>query len=392
MKGTLLIKEEQTTGGIPNMEQIFSGTAFNPWPNLDDEVAILESYTLNQRVIEEIPELQVACVPVNRRGIQGQRQYMTTPFIMQKITDEQPFGVSMTIRFTGAETFTLEVDQDELKTWRENEQKESKIKEQGTIAEGQLFHLGEPITAYGFNFKIEQRDTSRSVFGDNNRYLVWFESPSSLVNSYRAGLKVEAVKEGATVFTLSFDGYSPQQGADYLNTLMRLFIIRGVEWKNRAADNTIKFIETQLGLVSDSLRLAENTMENFRLNNRFVDLTLEGTLVLERLEKYEGEKNVLGLQMQYYKYLLDYLEAHDESETIISPSVMGVSDPVLVGLVNEYATLQQQKKQMAFTVRDNLPQAKLVDQNIEDARMALHENVSSAINQLKLSINTVDSR
>ena len=64
-------------------------------------------------------------------------------------------------------------------------------------------------------------------------------------------------------------------------------------------------------------------MENFRLNNRFVDLTLEGTLVLQRLEKFEGEKNMLGLQMQYYEYLLDYLNSRDATESIISPKCNG---------------------------------------------------------------------
>ncbi len=99
---------------------------------------------------------------------------------------------------------------------------------------------------------------------------------------------------------------------------------------------------------------------------------------------------MLGLQMQYYEYLLDYLDARDDSESIISPSVMGVSDPVLVKLVSEFAALQQQKKQMAFTVRENLPQAQLIDQNLEDARAALRENVTSAISQLKLSVNNVN--
>ncbi len=392
VKSTLLIKDDQGTGGIPNMEQIFSGSLYNSWPQLDDEVAIIESYTLNHRVISDIPELQIAYVPVNRRGIQGQRMYKTSPFVVRKISDEQPNGVQMTLRFTGPETFTVEVNKDQLAEWR---------REQGTTGgntvreetePGREFRLGEPFTDYGFNFVTEQRDSSKTVFGEKNRYLVWFEAPAELTNSYRSNLKVDAVKEGATAFTLSFDGYSPQQGADYLNTLMRLFIVQGMEWKSRAADNTINFIEVQLGLVSDSLRLAENSMESFRLNNRFVDLTLEGTLVLERLEKFEGEKNVLGLQMQYYDYLLGYLESREENESIISPSIMGVNDPVLVKLVNEFATLQQQKKQMAFTVRDNVPQAQLIDQKIEDARAALNENVSSSISQLKLTVKTINER
>ena len=71
---------------------------------------------------------------------------------------------------------------------------------------------------------------------------------------------------------------------------------------------------------------------------------------------------------------------------------MGVTDPVLVGLVGEFAALHQQKKQLSFTVREDLPQARLLDQQLEDARAALRENVLSAINQLKLSINNVNQR
>ncbi len=60
VKSILLVKENQNTGAVANMEQIFAGSLYNPYPNLDDEVAILKSYTLNYRVIEEMPELQVA--------------------------------------------------------------------------------------------------------------------------------------------------------------------------------------------------------------------------------------------------------------------------------------------------------------------------------------------
>ncbi|MDZ7636067.1 MAG: hypothetical protein U5L72_17170 [Bacteroidales bacterium] len=45
-----------------------------------------------------------------------------------------------------------------------------------------------------------------------------------------------------------------------------------------------------------------------------------------------------------------------------------------------------------FTVRDDLPQVQLMDQKLDDARAALHENVTSSINQLKLTLNTLDSR
>ena len=386
VRSTLMIKEQQNTGGIANMEQIFAGNVYNPYPNLDDEVAIIQSYTLNRRVVEDLPETHVAYIPVARNGIQGQRTYGTSPFVLRKLSDTQPQGVQMTIRFTGNETFTVDIDEEALKSSEAGAGKSSK-----KTTGNKEFRLGETFSQEGFNFTIERRDTAKAIPG-GSRWLVWFESPEQLTNIFRSSLKVDAVEDYASVFTLSYDGYSPQQGADYLNTLMRLYITQGMEWKSRAADKTIEFIEAQLGLISDSLRLAENTMENFRLNNRFVDLTLEGTLVLQRLEKFEGEKNLLGLQMQYYEYLLDYLDARDDSESIISPSVMGVTDPVLVKLVDEFAAAQHQKKQVAFTARENLPQAQLMNQQLEDARSALKENVKSAISQLKISLNNVNGR
>ena len=389
VKSTLLIKDQQTTGAIANMEQIFAGSVYNPYPNLDDEVAILQSYTLNYRVIEEMLETHVAYIPVARNGIQGQRTYKTSPFVITKLADKQPEGVSMTVRFTSGGKYSVEIDGDQLAEWKKNNES---IAQAGEVNSQREYSAGETFEQGGFSFVLEPRDSTRAITGGTSRWLVWFESLPALANSYRSGLKVEPVKEYASVFTLSFDGYSPSQGSDYLNTLMKLYILQGMDWKSKAADNTINFIEAQLGLISDSLRLAENSMENFRLNNRFVDLTLEGTLVLQKLEKLEGEKNMLGLQEQYYEYLLDYLEAREASESIISPSVMGVTDPVLVKLVEEFSVVQQERNKIAFTVTDNLPQVQLMDRKVEDARTALRENVNSAISQLKLTMNTINGR
>jgi len=377
VKSTLLVKEDQGSGTVANMDQIFAGSLYNPYPNLDDEVAILQSFTLNYRVIEEIPELHIAYVPVSRHGINWQRTYKTSPFVVKKLTESQPIGRTLTFKFNGADSYTVEVEEDDETKGKNNPEYEIK--------------LGEIFNHNGFNFIVEMRDSTQSFHSGNSRWLVWFESPATLTNSYRSNLKVEPVEDYSSVFSLSFNGYSQQQGVDYLNTLMNLYIFQGMDWKRRAADNTITFIEAQLGLISDSLKLAENSMENFRLNNRFVDLTLEGTLVLQRLEKFEGEKNMLALQMQYYEYLRDYLVSRNAVESIISPSIMGVTDPVLVKLVTEFASLQQKRKQIAFSVNENLAQMEMQDKELEDARAALRENVSSAISQLQLSLNNVNS-
>ncbi len=399
VRSTLLVEEEKNQSVYSNLDKALTGGSyFGSWRNLENEIAILESYTLNYRVMIEVPEFHIAYVPLNRHGIQGQRMYKSSPFVIREIGESQPVGVPIEIRFTGPESYYAEVDMDAMEAW--NMQQGAGGREQWTGSKGQEnaknpdkeFLLGEPYTLFGFNFIIDQRDSSKSVFGENNNYFVWFESPANLANQYRSKLSIEPVEEGASVFILSYDGYSPAEGADYVNKLMVLYGKQGLEWKNRAAEGTIEFIERQLGLISDSLSLAENDMESFRLNNRFVDLTLEGTLVLERLEKLEGEKNMLGLQMQYYQYLLEYVDSRDESGSIISPTVMGVTDQILIRLVGEFAEMQQKKKQLSFSISENLPQTDLMVQQLEAVRANLRENVTSAIGQLSVSISTIDER
>ena len=170
VKSTLLIKDVQNTGAVANMEQIFAGSVYNPYPNLDDEVAILKSYTLNYRVTEEMPELHIAYVPVARNGIQGQRTYKTSPFVVKKLSDEQPLGVSMNIRFTGPDSYTVEVDEDQLEAWRKehgtksnNDNAEpgpgqSRARRRQTLNQERELKLGEVFNHNGFNFVIERRD------------------------------------------------------------------------------------------------------------------------------------------------------------------------------------------------------------------------------------------
>ncbi|MBE0667504.1 MAG: tyrosine protein kinase, partial [Bacteroidales bacterium] len=228
--------------------------------------------------------------------------------------------------------------------------------------------------------------------GASNRYYFQFIEPADLANRYRSKLNITPIEENATLITLSVSGASSQMEADYLNTLMATYIQQGLDWKNEAAGKTIDFIDSQLGFISDSLHEAENNMEDFRLKNRFVDLTAEGNIILQRLERYETEKTTINLQLQYYEYLNEYLSSPGESGAIISPSVMGVSDPVLIRLVEEFSQLQQQQKQVGFILNDDLPAVNLMDNRIKQAGSELRENVANTINQLKLSMNDVSSR
>ena len=60
---------------------------------------------------------------------------------------------------------------------------------------------------------------------------------------------------------------------------MELYIQQGLENKRTTADSTIVFINKQLNIIADSLSVAEEKLEKFRLTNRILDLSREGSLI-----------------------------------------------------------------------------------------------------------------
>ena len=374
VQSTLLINDDEYGGGYTEMDKIIpGGDIFGSRQNLQNEIGILRSFGLNHQVMADLGEFHVVYTAVGKRGIAESRMYRTSPFVV--ICDSiwiQP-GKRVDIKILSNEKYLLTIEADEY--------------------EGE-HSFGERFERFGFDFVIQPRETTVSPFSEerSNKYYFYVTSPAALANSYRSRLSVAPIEEEATLVTLTVSGLVPQQEADYLNNLMGAYIDLGLRWKNEAAQQTIDFIEEQLGFISDSLVKAENKMENFRFSNRFVDLTAEGNLVLQRLERYEMEKNSLNLQMQYYEYLKEYLASANESGLIVSPSVMGISDPLLVRLIEELSGLQLQQKQAGFVIKDNLPATDLISSKVNQARDALLENVSNSINQLRLSRGDVEKR
>ncbi len=376
VQSTMLISDEEYGGGFAEMDKVIpGGDIFRPRQNLKNEIGILKSFDLNHTAMYNLPDFHVVYTAIGRRGIAESRMYRDSPFVVELDTATLRFqpGKRVDIRILSEDRYLMTIDDDDYEAEHA---------------------FGEKFSQLGFDFTIVPRRSEVSPFypEGSNRYYFYITTPGALANSYRSRLSVEPIDEEATLVTLTISGQVPEQEADYLNTLMDEYRKLGLDWKNEAAEKTIEFIDNQIGFISDSLRNAEDDMENFRLSNRFVDLTTEGNLVLQRLEKYEMERNTLNLQMQYYEYLRDYLISRNESGLIVSPSVMGVTDPLLIRLVEELSNLQLQQKQVGFVVKEDLPAASLITGNVERARASLQENVSNSISQLKISIGDVESR
>jgi capsular exopolysaccharide synthesis family protein len=376
VSSTLLIKDDQLGGVTSEMLNIFPGVEeYKSQQNLKNEIGILKSYSLNYRVMQELPEFHVEYIAVGKRGIVESRMYNRSPFIVvyDSLVKQTP-DQKVEIRILSDQRCRLLINGDK------NFEKE--------IA------FGERFNEMGFDFIINPRD-GKSVYFDpdaSNKYYFYFATSASLANSYRSKLSITPIEEEASLVTLLTSGYVPEQEADYLNKLMDVYIQFGLEFKNKTAAQTLDFIEKQLGTISDSLHLAEGDLESFRLVNRLIDISREGMVIQNKLEQIDGERTALLLQKEYYEYLKEYIDSKRESGDIVAPSIMGVSDNLLVRLVDELAALQQQKKQLAMNLFESAEPLKIIEANIISTRKALSENINNGILTIGNSLADVDKR
>ncbi|MGQ9621084.1 MAG: GumC family protein [Bacteroidales bacterium] len=373
VSSTLLIKESQFGQGSTDIYSIFPGTnAFKSEQNLKNEIGILKSFTLNYRVMRSLPDFHVAYVNVGRRGIAETRMYKNLPFmVIYDSLEKQVTGTRVKIRILSEDSYRLEID--------------------GKNGFERNMTFGERFNERGFDFTIIKN--GKYFYYDpeaSNRYYFYFLSPYALAKSYRSRLNVTPVEEEATLVTLSVSGPVPEQEADYLNKLMDEYLQQGLDVKNQTAEKTIEFIDGQISLIADSLRQVENALENFKLTNRLIDLSREGSLIQNRLEAYEKERSTLVLQKKYYEYLQEYISSRNETGDIVSPGAMGVTNASLERLVTELATLQQQKSRLKMNISENLPAISVLDNSIMDARALISENIKNSLLNLENAIKESD--
>ena len=375
VSSTMLIKDDQFGGGTADLSNIFTGSnAFRSEQNLKNEIGILGSFSLNYRVMQELTDFHIVYVGVGKRGIAESRMYNNAPFrVLYDSLQHQRIGLPVTVKILSANNYQLEINGD--------------LKFSKTLA------FGERFNEMGFDFSIVPVFESFTYNPDaSNRYYFYFASPEGLANQYRGKLSVSPIEEEATLVTLSVSGFVPGQEVDYLNKLMEVYILQGLEVKNQTAERTIEFIDGQIGTISDSLKIAENSLENFRLSNKLVDLSREGNYIQNRLESYENERSSLLLQKKYYEYLKEYVDSRNETGDIVSPGAMGVSNAPLERMVTELATMQQQKNKLKLNISEDLPAVAAFDKSIIDVKALIAENISSSMINLDNAIKEADHR
>jgi uncharacterized protein involved in exopolysaccharide biosynthesis len=159
-------------------------------------------------------------------------------------------------------------------------------------------------------------------------------------------------------------------GEEYLNKLMEVYLQRELDEKNKAAENTIRFIEDQLSGITDSLTFFEGSLEKYRSENKIFNLSEEGSQIFQRLQEFEKDRSQAEINLKYYQTLQNYIN-RDDIEEIVAPSIIGNTDPLLQSLVVGISELQAEKMRLSNNFSEEAPPMREINAKIRNTKNKL---------------------
>jgi len=326
--GTVMIDESKTvpTGSQALMQGFGIQSGYR---NTTNQVIMLGSYDLVCKVVDSIPFLKVDYI--SKGSFKTRNLYKSSPIIIKSdYVAPEAYDVLFKIILKSNGSYTISVEDNKLY---------NNLKITG--------RYGQPVQHNLFFITI---DNVNKNWGNTELYFK-FRTRESLISDFSSRLGFGFVQEGSSVLQISMVSETPDRDIDFINKLCELFLADNLDRKNDAANKTINFIDYQLGLVAQSLTVSENEMTNFRQTNKIVDVTSLTSNLLGKSSKFDNDQAALKLRETYLDYLTKYLKTNLADGTVIAPASLGLTDPMLMALVQQINDL--------YTLRSNVTEKNL---------------------------------
>jgi capsular exopolysaccharide synthesis family protein len=345
VSASILVKEkEETSEG----RLLYNNPLVSGFRNYLNEIYLIRSYPLVERTLKELN----FGVSFYHQGNVLTSEAYGLPFIVTVLTPDAP---DLSFLFK-----PLNADQFQLSSVSDN-------------SDAKTYAFGDTITNKAFRMVVQIDSTARPV-EENLEFILSYSSPKSLTGGYVSKLQAAWAEEGSGVMNLSINGSLPQKEIEFLNGLIKQYQLADLDKKNQAASRTLEFITDQLTGITDSLRHVERQLERFKDKNVMTGLSQEAERLYSKLEGVEAQQAELIIRNNYYKYLTEYLKESKNLDQIILPTSIGISDPIMGGLIQKMVDLQMQLK---MNNRAENPIAAEAKRRINEIRQDIVESVKN---------------
>lgn len=353
----LLIKDPQK--GVEEISTQREGQTLLPKKNIENEIEVLHSSSLMNRVVEK---LNLTVRYYDPKQVGNWEIYEPMPFDIE-IIKASPSLYSEELKIYFPTSNTVRVDNVE-------------------------YPVGKSIQTTFGTLLISPKQLSDNK---DRLFSLRFVPVKQRVEQLLKGLKIEAAGKNASVVQLTVEDVLPIRGEAILTQLLEEYRQAVVLDKNEVAATTMHFIDQRIqGLSADVIRV-EKEVESYKSTQKITDLSNQADYILKTVQDNDAQVNQVTIQLATLDDLEKYIKNQIGKRGIAS-ATLGLEDKVLIGLIERLSQLEQERDELEKLTSDQNFLVKNLTNQINASRLSIQENIQTRRTMLISSKEQLQNR
>ena len=236
------------------------------------------------------------------------------------------------------------------------------------------------ITANG-RYKLEDGET----------LIATIQSPRIASYKYVGALSVEQSSKTSSVLNISLNDQDINRGMDYLRQLVICYNGQANEDKNEIAAKTEEFINDRLAKISTELSSTDGALENFKRNNKVIELQLSAQSLAANTSNFEQKLNDANTQISLINSLIAFANRPGNKHQVL-PSNVGLQDQSSTSLINEYNKTALERNRLLRTASENSPVVSELTARLDDMSSSIEQALIQARKGLIIERDAIKSQ
>jgi len=355
----LLIKDDENSGQLSE-ENLFNDLGLGVKnKNLENEVRILSSTPTMFDVVRKL-------------GLNYQ-YYKVESFLERDLYGNAPIRVANWEPKPGYEGLFAYITLDNKGQYKlEMEIEEAPLEFEGEF--GKALHLPMGVLTLTKNSN-EMVDYQLAI-----RITSHWQRAKELKESLRVGL----LNDESSIVALNVEDFSKMRSVDLLSELIETYNKNTIDSRNQVFKNTIDLINERINLINQELSEVERTVENYKQRNSMIELSSEGTMLMDELSTYNRQIMETDVQLTILESIEEFLVANKERFEFV-PTNASLTNLTLSSQLASFNELLRQRDKMRNDLGPEHPDLKLVERQIQNLRSEIIENIRTIKQDLQVS-------
>lgn len=354
--GKLLIQsDDKNSRATDKLEQVMMSDRMK---NVQTEIEVLQSRPLMERVVQAL-NLNF-------------NLYVQGRFKELNVYKMAAFQIEAINIADSSKSFVLNIEFPDQKSFKVNN-------------DSRVYAFGEVFSNAFGSFKINRVNNATI---SKECKIIWNPTMNQ-ASSIVTGLEI-VPKQNTGILTISMESTNPQLSADIINQLMIEYSKQNIEDKNITTHQQLEFIDKRIAAMSSQLDSINDMYVAFRQQYNLIDPSVQSNALLSKLESGSQAIKEQKIQINQVLQIEDYLNNKALDLTLV-PSTLGIQDPTLNALVEEYNRTQQERKELLENAPPGNVMVKQKTEKLNEVKSKILENTKNIRRSFNTVVNSLQS-